>query len=89
MVGIPSSPTSKRIRQAFATFDNKIFKTLSNFQSYNFHFKNAPALVERVVKFETLGSTFIPIIFANKDWAPLFGMFDEPIEELILLFPPQ
>lgn len=86
MIGTLSSPTSKRTRQASATFDHKKFKTLSNFQSYNSHFKNAPALVERVVKLETLGSTFIPIIFANKDWAPLFWMFDEPIEELIKEF---
>ena len=57
MVGIPFSLASKRTRQASATFDHKIFKTLSNFQSYNSHFKNAPTLVERVVKFETLGST--------------------------------
>ena len=32
-------------------------------------------MVERVVKFDTLGTTFIPRIFETKGWADLFGNF--------------
>ena len=67
-------------------FDNKRFKTLLDSQSLNNNFKNAPSVVERIVRFDTLGSTFIPKIFANKDWASLFGGFEDPIEELVKEF---
>lgn len=43
-------------------------------------------MVKRSVKFETLGSTFILRIFVDKDWAPLFGKFHNPIKELIKEF---
>lgn len=43
-------------------------------------------MVKRSVKFETLGSTFIPRIIAYKDWAPLFRKFHNPIKELIKEF---
>ena len=43
-------------------------------------------MVERVVRFNTLGSTFIPKIFADKDWASLFGNFEDPTEELVKEF---
>ena len=33
-----------------------------------------------------MGSTFIPKIFVDKDWASLFGSFEDPIEELAKLF---
>ena len=36
--------------------------------------------------FDTLGSTFIPKIFANRDQASLFGGFEDPIEELVKEF---
>ena len=39
--------------------------------------------MERVVKFDTLGTTFIPRIFEAKDWANLFGNFKDPIDELV------
>ena len=64
-------------------FDRRRFKTLLDFQSFNNLFKNAPVVVERTVKFDTLGPTFIPGIFVVKDWGNLFGIFNEPIEELI------
>ena len=38
------------------------------------------------MRFNTLGSTFIPKIFADKDWASLFGNFKDPIEELVKEF---
>ena len=38
------------------------------------------------MRFDTLGSTFIPKIFADKDWANLFGNFEDPIDELVKEF---
>ena len=42
-------------------------------------------MVERIV-FDKLGSTFIPKIFVDKDWASLFGGFEDPIKELVKEF---
>ena len=66
-------------------FDNNRFKALLDSQSFN-NFKNAPIVVERIARFNTLGLTFIPKILANKDWASLFGNFKDPIEELVKEF---
>ena len=41
---------------------------------------------KRVVKFDTLGTTFISRIFEAKDWADLFGNFEDPIDELVKEF---
>ena len=35
------------------------------------------------MRFDTLGTTFIPRIFEEKDWADLFENFDDPIDELV------
>ena len=43
-------------------------------------------MVERIAQFDTLGSTFIPRIFADKDWVDLFGNFKDPIDELVKEF---
>ena len=43
-------------------------------------------MVERIVQFDTLGSTFIPRIFADNDWAVLFGNLENPIDELVKEF---
>ena len=40
-------------------------------------------MVERIVRFDTLGSTFIPRIFADKDQTNLFGNFEDLIDELV------
>ena len=42
--------------------------------------------MERVVKFDTLRTTFIPRIFEVKDWADLFGNFEDLMEELVKEF---
>ena len=42
--------------------------------------------MERIVKFDTLGTTFIPKIFEERDWFDLFGNFEDPIEELVKEF---
>ena len=39
-----------------------------------------------MVKFDTLGTNFIPRIFEAKDWADLFGNFEDPMEELVKEF---
>ena len=40
-----------------------------------------------MVRFDTLGTTFIPRIFEEaKDWANLFGNFEDPMEELVREF---
>ena len=39
--------------------------------------------MERVVEFDTLGTTFIPRIFEPRDWANLFGNFFDPMDELV------
>ena len=43
-------------------------------------------MMERVVKFDTLGTTFIPRIFEAKDWADLFENFEDLIAELVKEF---
>ena len=43
-------------------------------------------MVERVVWFDTLRSTFIPKIFVDKDWANLLGNYKDPIDELVKEF---
>ena len=86
MIDLTSSPVSKRTRHSSDDFDNKRFKTLLDFQSFNNNFESAPTVVERIVCFDTLGYTLIPKIFANKDWAKLFGNFEDPIDELVKSF---
>ena len=86
LIDLTFTPISKRTHQSSGNFDNKRFKTLLDSQSFNNNFKNEPTVVERIVRFDTLGSTFIPKIFADKDWANLFGSFEDPIEELVKEF---
>ena len=38
------------------------------------------------MRFDTLGTTFIPRIFEEKDWADLFKNFKDPIDELVKEF---
>ena len=62
------------------------FRTPFNSQTFSSIFEDAPTVVERVVKFDTLGITFILRIFEAKDWADLFGNFEDPIDELVKEF---
>ena len=86
VIDLTSSPISKRTRHSSGDFDKERFKTLLDFQSFANNFEGAPSVVERVVRFDTLGSTFIPKIFANKDWANLFGNFEDLVDELVKEF---
>ena len=86
VIDLTSSPVPKRTQHSSDDFDNKRFKTLLDFQSFFNNFENAPTMVERVVWFDTLRSTFIPKIFVDKDWANLLGNYKDPIDELVKEF---
>ena len=43
----------------------------------------ASLIVERVVEFNTLKTTFVPWIFESRDWVALFGNFEDPMDELV------
>ena len=86
VIDLTSSPVSKRTHHSSDDFDNRRFKTLLNFQSFSNNFKSAPTMVERIVRFDTLGSTFTPKISVNKYWANLFRNLKDPIDELVKEF---
>ena len=86
LIDLTSSSISKRTRQLSTNFDNKRSKALLDSQSFNNNFKNASTIVARIVRFDKLGSTFAPKIFADKDQASLFGGFEYPIEEQVKEF---
>ena len=62
------------------------FRTPIDSKTYTNTFKEASPIVERIVKFDTLRTTFIPKIFEERDWPDLFGNFKDPIEELVKEF---
>ena len=76
VIDVPSSPVSKRTHRSSQNSNNERFRTPLK----------ALTVVERVVKFETLGATFIPRIFEVRDWADLFKNFEDPIDELVKEF---
>ena len=86
MIDLTSSPVSKRTRHSFKVSNSERFKTPLDAQTFSSTFQDAPTVVERIVQFDTLGATFIPRIFANKDWADLFRNFKDPIDELVKEF---
>ena len=86
MIDVPSSPSSKWTQHLSQDSNNERFRTLLDSQTFSSIFIKAPIVVERVVKFDTLGTTFIPRIFETKDWADLFGNFEDPIDELVKEF---
>ena len=86
VIDLTSSPILKRTWHLSDDFDNKRFKIILDFQSFSNNFKSAPIMVERVVQFDTLGSTFILKIFADKDWANVFRNFEDPVGKLVKEF---
>ena len=85
----PSTPVAKRTR--LSSKSSKVstierFRTPTDSKTYTDIFKESTPIVERVVKFDTLGTTFIPKIFEERDWADLFGNFEDPTEELVKEF---
>ena len=83
---VPSSLVSKRTCRSSQDSNSERFITPLDSQTHSSIFVKAPIVVERVVKFNTLGTTFIPRIFETKDWADLFGNFEDLIDELVKEF---
>ena len=86
---VSSSPVAKQTRllcQSSKNTNCERFKTPLDSQTHSSIFEDASPIVERVVKFDTLRTTFIPRIFEVKDWADLFGNFEDLMEELVKEF---
>ena len=86
VIDLTSSPISKRTRHSSEISNSERFKTPLDSQTFSNIFKDATIVVEHIVRFDTLESTFIPRIFANKDWANLFKNFEDSIDELVKEF---
>ena len=74
---VSSSPVAKRTRlssQSSKDLNCERFKTPFNSQTHSSIFEDATSIVERVVRFDTLGTTFIPRIFEAKDWTNYLGI---------------
>ena len=84
-----STPIAKRTRlssQSSRDSTTEKFRTPLDSKTYTDIFGKAPPIVERIVKFDTLGTTFIPEIFEERNWVDLFGNFEDLIEELVKEF---
>ena len=81
---VSSSPVAKRTRlstQSSKDSNREGFETPLDSQTHSSIFEDATFIVEQVVNFDTLETTFIPRIFEAKDWANLFKYFEDPMEE--------
>ena len=67
VIDVPSSPISKQNQSSSQDSNSERFRTPLDSQTFSSIFVDAPTVVERVVKFDTLGTTFIPRIFEAKD----------------------
>ena len=82
----PSTPVAKRTQlssQSSKDSNLERFRTPLTSHIYSNIFDRASLIMERVVEFNTLGTTFIPRIFEPRDWANLFGNFVDPMDELV------
>ena len=82
----PSTPVAKQTRLSSQSSKNsncERFRTSLTSHIYSNIFDRAFPIVERVVEFDTLGTTFVPRIFESRDWANLFGNFEDPMDELV------
>ena len=59
------------------------FRIPLNSHIYLSIFDMASPIMERVVEFNTLKTTFVPQIFESKDWAALFRNFKDLMDELV------
>ena len=81
-----STPVAKRTQlssQSSKDSNFERFRTLLNSHIYSSIFDVASPIVERVVEFNTMKTTFVPWIFESRDWADLFGNFEDPMDELV------
>ena len=88
---VSSSPVAKRTHlssQSSKDSNRERFKTPLDSQTHSSIFEDANSIVERVVRFDILETTFIPRIFEAKDWANLFRNFEDLMEELVKEFFP-
>ena len=67
MTNVPSSLVLKRTCRSSQDSNSERFRTSLDSQTHSSIFEKAPTVVERVVKFDTMGTTFIPRIFEAKD----------------------
>ena len=70
LTDVSSSPIAKRSRlssQSSKDSNCERFKTPLDSQTHSSIFEDATLIVERVVQFDTLGTTIIPRIFEAKD----------------------
>ena len=67
VIDIPSSPVSKWTRRLSQASNSERFRTPLDSQTYLSIFEDAPTVVERVAKYDTLRTTFIPRIFEAND----------------------
>ena len=82
------SSTSVAKRTRFSSHSSKDsncerFRTPLNSHIYSSIFDLASPIVERVVEFDILGTTFVPRIFESRDWADLFENFEDLMDELV------
>ena len=80
------TPVAKRTRlssQSSKDSNCERFRTPLTLHIYSNIFDRASPIVECVVEFDTLGTTFVPQIFESRDWANLFGNFENPMNEPI------
>ena len=85
-IDLTSSSVSKRTWHSSEVPNCERFKTPLDSQTFSSIFQDAPLMVERIVQFDTLGSTFIPRIFADRDWTELFGNFEDLVDKLVKEF---
>ena len=82
----PSTPVAKRTQLSFQSSKDsncERFRTPLTSHIYSNIFDRASPIVECVVEFDILGTTFVPRIFESRDWANLFGNFEDPMDELV------
>ena len=80
------SPRPKRTRSPIGVFDPDKFRFYIAFQNYENYFREAPLLVERVIKQASLLETKIPKWFATKDWNYLLSNLDDAYENMVKEF---
>ena len=81
-----STPITKRTRlssQSSKDSNCEKFRTPLNSHIYLSIFDLAFPIVERVVEFNILKTTFVSRIFESRDWAALFRNFKDPMDELV------
>ena len=82
----PATPVAKRTRlssQSSQDSNEERFRTSLTSHIYSNIFDKSTSIVERVVEFNTLGTTFVPRIFESRNCANLFGNFEDPMDELV------